>query len=109
MDLNDYQELMKDVQTLVPMVSMLIKQSKDLINTNEELKNELALHKVIEKKEFDIIDQVHKMKILNDSLIYAIQTDDAMANDIINAAEEDGNGKIVDFWKSRKGDYESMF
>lgn len=109
MNLNDYEELMKDVKTLVPIVSMLIKQSKDLIGINEELKNKLALHQVIEKKEFDIVEQIHKMKILNDSLIYAIQTDKEMANDIINAAEQDKNEKIVDFWKSRNGDYESIF
>lgn len=95
LSLKEIDELISSIKELKPLLERMMKE-------NSDLRLKISSQRVLENNESLIVEEVARMKILNDSLVYSILTDQVQVEDIISAAKKDGNIDVVKFWSDKK-------
>lgn len=97
----EFFKLKADMESIIPLFEKVLRQNKEILAMNEALTERMSINKVIDSKEFAFIEEMKFARVINKSLMYAIITDVAMADDIINAAKLANDKDVVDFWTSK--------
>ena len=93
--IKELDELISSIAEIKPFIEKIVAENRDL-------RIRLAATTLVEKEEINILEEVARMKILNDSVVYSILTDQITVEDIISAAKKDGNLEVVKFWSDKK-------
>lgn len=82
-------------------VEQLVKSSNDIIETNRELKAKIDTKAYLEYTQGDILQNLKQQNILHKSLIYLIETDKELLDDIVERAKKREDKEVASFWLKR--------
>lgn len=85
-------------------VEQLVKSSNDIIETNRELKATIDTKAYLEYTQGDILQNLKQQNILYKSLIYMIETDKELLDDIVERAKKREDKEVAAFWLKRVSD-----
>jgi len=104
MELKDFERLLTSFDVAVPAIDELI------VNVNQIIEDNKALRAMIDTKAFleytngDILKSLKQQNILSRSLMYLIETDDEIIDEVIQKAIKNKDKEVVMFWKKRVED-----
>ncbi|MFA5642700.1 MAG: hypothetical protein WC945_08250 [Bacteroidales bacterium] len=104
MELKDFERLLTSFDVAVPAIDELI------VNVNQVIEDNKALRAMIDTKAFleytngDILKSLKQQNILSRSLMYLIETDDEIIEEVIQKAIKNKDKEVVMFWKKRVED-----
>jgi hypothetical protein len=104
MELKDFERLLTSFDVAVPTIDKLI------VNVNQIIEDNKALRAMIDTKAFleytngDILKSLKQQNILSRSLMYLIETDDEIIDEVIQKAIKNKDKEVVMFWKKRVED-----
>lgn len=85
-------------------VEQLVKSTNEIVETNRELKSMVDTKAYFEYTQGDILQNLKQQNILYKSLIYLIETDKELLDDIVERAKKHDDKEVAAFWLKRVND-----
>lgn len=82
-------------------VDKLVKSTNEIVETNRELKAAIDTKAYLEYTQGDILQNLRQQNILYKSLIYLIETDEELLDDIVERAKKHEDKEVASFWLKR--------
>lgn len=101
MELKDFERLLTSFDVAVPAIDELIVSTKQVIEENRALRAMIDTKAFLDFTGGDILQNLKQQNILSRSLIYLIETDKEIIEEVIQKAIKNKDAEVVMFWKKR--------
>lgn len=85
-------------------VDKLIKSTNEVVETNRELKAMVDTKAYLEFTQGDILQNLKQQNILYKSLIYLIEMDKELLDEIVESAKKHDDKEVAAFWLKKAND-----
>lgn len=101
MELKDFERLLTSFDVVVPAIDELIVSTKQVIEENKVLRAMIDTKAFLDFTGGDILQNLKQQNILSRSLMYLIETDDEIIEEVIQKATKNRDKEVVMFWRKR--------